>query len=162
MSNISRKNIYEYLEKYETVFSRKQADKIQLASEIFARINKKIVNLLVILCNQKNEKHHKDLFLNEFGMTDGESTAALCIAETLSRIPDEKTSELFINDHVIHKNWIQDIENISNASDDSTIRSLFAQSIRHGTNNQRSSGENLHGRDKKFQTLLPPSISHTL
>ena len=61
---------------------------------------------LVAGCRQRaDERSILDLFLAEFGLSNEEGIALMCISEALLRIPDDGTAEALIAEKIASANW---------------------------------------------------------
>lgn len=61
---------------------------------------------LVAGCRRRaKDRSVLDLFLQEFGLSNEEGVALLCISEALLRIPDESTAEALIAEKIASGNW---------------------------------------------------------
>ena len=61
---------------------------------------------LVAGCRARtNERSTLDLFLQEFGLSNEEGIALMCISEALLRIPDEDTAEALVAEKIASANW---------------------------------------------------------
>ncbi|PLW69645.1 bifunctional proline dehydrogenase/L-glutamate gamma-semialdehyde dehydrogenase PutA [Pseudohalioglobus lutimaris] len=61
---------------------------------------------LVKLCRE--DKHGKgtlDSFLEEFGLSNKEGVALMCLAEALLRVPDSRTADRLISEKILSGNW---------------------------------------------------------
>ena len=67
---------------------------------------------LVAGCRRRtSERSLLDMFLAEFGLSNEEGIALLCISEALLRIPDDGTAEALISEKIGTANWAQHIGN---------------------------------------------------
>ncbi len=65
---------------------------------------------LVRGCRQRTrERPLLDLFLQEFGLSNDEGIALMCISEALLRIPDKVTAEALIAERIASANWARHI-----------------------------------------------------
>ena len=55
------------------------------------------------------ERSLLDLFLQEFGLSNEEGIALLCISEALLRIPDDDTAEALIAEKIASANWVDHV-----------------------------------------------------
>ena len=61
---------------------------------------------LVAGCRARtSERSTLDLFLQEFGLSNEEGIALMCISEALLRIPDEDTAEALVAEKIASANW---------------------------------------------------------
>lgn len=54
---------------------------------------------------RRDERPFLDAFLQEFGLSNQEGIALMCIAEALLRIPDDDTADRLIAEHLSTGNW---------------------------------------------------------
>jgi len=52
-----------------------------------------------------DERPYLDAFLQEFGLSNQEGIALMCLAEALLRIPDDDTADRLIAEKITHGNW---------------------------------------------------------
>ncbi|MBM4217989.1 MAG: bifunctional proline dehydrogenase/L-glutamate gamma-semialdehyde dehydrogenase, partial [Gammaproteobacteria bacterium] len=52
-----------------------------------------------------DERPYLDAFLQEFGLSNKEGIALMCLAEALLRIPDDDTADRLIAEKIVHGNW---------------------------------------------------------
>ena len=65
---------------------------------------------LVAGCRRRaDERSLLDLFLQEFGLSNEEGIALMCISEALLRIPDDDTAEALIAEKVATANWVEHV-----------------------------------------------------
>ena len=65
---------------------------------------------LVAGCRRRaDERSVLDLFLQEFGLSNEEGIALMCISEALLRIPDDDTAEALIAEKVATANWAEHV-----------------------------------------------------
>lgn len=65
---------------------------------------------LVAGCRQRaDERSILDLFLQEFGLSNEEGIALMCISEALLRIPDDDTAEALIAEKIATANWAEHV-----------------------------------------------------
>ena len=50
-----------------------------------------------------------DAFLSEYGLSNNEGVALMCLAESVLRIPDKSTRDLMISEKLSEGNWIDHI-----------------------------------------------------
>ena len=53
----------------------------------------------------KEERGTLDAFMQEFGLTNQEGVALMCLAEALLRIPDSETQDMLIAEKMLSGNW---------------------------------------------------------
>ena len=65
---------------------------------------------LVAGCRRRaDERSILDLFLQEFGLSNEEGIALMCISEALLRIPDDDTAETLIAEKIATANWAEHV-----------------------------------------------------
>ena len=63
---------------------------------------------LVQACRARShERSLLDSFLQEFGLSNEEGIALMCLAESLLRVPDTRTAEELVADKLAHGNWTE-------------------------------------------------------
>ena len=50
-----------------------------------------------------------DKFLSEYGLTNDEGVALMCLAESVLRIPDDNTKDELISEKITNSNWVDHI-----------------------------------------------------
>ena len=50
-----------------------------------------------------------DKFLSEYGLTNDEGVALMCLAESVLRIPDDSTKDELISEKITNSNWVNHI-----------------------------------------------------
>ncbi len=61
---------------------------------------------LVQICRERKKDHSiLDLFLQEFGLSNQEGVALMCLAEALLRVPDSKTIDSLISEKIHSGDW---------------------------------------------------------
>ncbi|MEH6634549.1 MAG: bifunctional proline dehydrogenase/L-glutamate gamma-semialdehyde dehydrogenase PutA [Halioglobus sp.] len=79
------------------------------ASELDAERRASVLQQSIGLVEKCRAKSHKagtlDAFLQEFGLSNNEGIALMCLAEALLRVPDEKTASRLIAEKIQSGNW---------------------------------------------------------
>ncbi|GIX17064.1 MAG: bifunctional protein PutA [Rhodothalassiaceae bacterium] len=70
-----------------------------------ARIREDAIALIERSRAMRDEQGTLDVFLHEFGLTNEEGVALMCLAEALLRIPDDETRDLFIAEKIGVGDW---------------------------------------------------------
>jgi RHH-type proline utilization regulon transcriptional repressor/proline dehydrogenase/delta 1-pyrroline-5-carboxylate dehydrogenase len=65
------------------------------------------VELVKQVRDRRGEHSLLDTFLQEFGLSNDEGVALLCLAEALLRIPDSDTVDALIADKIVPSNWVE-------------------------------------------------------
>ena len=61
---------------------------------------------IVSNCRKDRNKTRLDNFFLEYGLSNQEGVALMCLAESLLRIPDNKTCDDIINEKIGGKRWL--------------------------------------------------------
>ena len=62
---------------------------------------------IILACRSNKDKRTKlDAFLSEYGLSNNEGVALMCLAESVLRIPDSKTRDLMISEKLSEGKWI--------------------------------------------------------
>ncbi len=69
------------------------------------RIREEAIALIERSRSMRDERGTLDVFLHEFGLTNEEGVALMCLAEALLRIPDPATQDLFIAEKIGIGDW---------------------------------------------------------
>ncbi|MGY8792518.1 MAG: bifunctional proline dehydrogenase/L-glutamate gamma-semialdehyde dehydrogenase PutA, partial [Gammaproteobacteria bacterium] len=63
---------------------------------------------LIQLCrNNKKQRTKLDVFMEEYGLSNAEGIALMCLAESLMRIPDNLTRDSLINEKLTSASWAE-------------------------------------------------------
>ena len=91
----------------------KYAEEHELVSELISKndwINNPDINqnasLIVENCRKDRNKTRLDSFFLEYGLSNQEGVALMCLAESVLRIPDKKTRDLIISEKLSAGSWI--------------------------------------------------------
>ena len=84
-------------------------DALDLSSDRRRRIQDHAVALIESCRNRRDEQSLLDAFLREFGLSNTEGVALMCLAEAALRIPDSKTLDTFISDILSRGDWAKHI-----------------------------------------------------
>jgi len=76
-----------------------------LDEEARARVGKTATEIVVNSRSMKEERGTLDAFLQEFGLSNQEGVALMCLAEALLRIPDAATQDMLIAEKLKSGNW---------------------------------------------------------
>ena len=68
-------------------------------------IEKDAVNIIKLCRERKSERTQLDAFLSEYGLSNNEGVALMCLAESLLRIPDSKTRNILISEKLSAGSW---------------------------------------------------------
>ena len=73
--------------------------------------NSKIVDNAKMIIDEcrvaKSERTMLDAFLSEYGLSNNEGVALMCLAESVLRIPDKSTRDLIITEKLSEGRWIE-------------------------------------------------------
>ena len=61
-------------------------------------ISKKTQSIIAYCRSNKNKRTKLDAFMEEYGLSNSEGIALMCLAESMMRIPDDKTRDALINE----------------------------------------------------------------
>ena len=70
-----------------------------------ASIEEDAVNIIKLCRDRKSERTQLDAFLSEYGLSNNEGVALMCLAESLLRIPDSKTRNILISEKLSAGSW---------------------------------------------------------
>ena len=63
---------------------------------------------LIQLCRDNKKQRTKlDFFMEEYGLSNSEGIALMCLAESLMRIPDNLTRDSLINEKLTSASWAE-------------------------------------------------------
>jgi RHH-type proline utilization regulon transcriptional repressor/proline dehydrogenase/delta 1-pyrroline-5-carboxylate dehydrogenase len=101
-----RMSINDYYFKNELDCINNLLDKLQITPQQDKSAQIIAENLITIIREKKINSLGVDSIMNEFKLSTVEGIALMCLAESLLRIPDEKTQDELIKDKIINGNWI--------------------------------------------------------
>ena len=94
----------------------KYRDEINLVSDLIDHndwINEKVISQnaeeIVKNCRQDRNKTRLDNFFLEYGLSNQEGVALMCLAESVLRIPDDNTKDELISEKITNSNWVDHI-----------------------------------------------------
>ena len=70
-----------------------------------ASIEEDAVNIIKLCRDRKSQRTQLDAFLSEYGLSNNEGVALMCLAESLLRIPDSKTRNILISEKLSAGSW---------------------------------------------------------
>ncbi len=76
---------------------------IKLSPTQFAKIKRDALHFVTAIRNSKGSAIEN--FMKEYGLTNDEGVAIMCLAESLLRIPDKKTAQALVEDKLKSKDW---------------------------------------------------------
>jgi RHH-type proline utilization regulon transcriptional repressor/proline dehydrogenase/delta 1-pyrroline-5-carboxylate dehydrogenase len=68
-------------------------------------ISKKTESIIAYCRSNKNKRTKLDAFMEEYGLSNSEGIALMCLAESMMRIPDDKTRDALINEKLTSAKW---------------------------------------------------------
>lgn len=114
MSISKRKNVVEGLSLAE-IAACKYHSEVELVNELLEDnvlsalqlqdIEGDAVNIVTIFRQQPEKQSMLDKFLQEYGLSNKEGVALMCLAEALLRVPDKETRDDLISDKIAPGNW---------------------------------------------------------
>ena len=93
-----------YLEKESTVLNT-LINSISITNEKRSEIQKKAKELVTEIRGDKTSVQFFDAIMLEYGLDNNEGILLMCLSESLLRIPDTETIDLFIKDKFSSANW---------------------------------------------------------
>ncbi len=100
---------------YQEIRIRKLADESQLVDELLGSlqlspaarqsIESAAEQLVEQVRARPREKSHLDAFMEEFGLSNEEGVALMCLAEALLRVPDSATADKLIEEKILSGDW---------------------------------------------------------
>ncbi|PHR59705.1 MAG: bifunctional proline dehydrogenase/L-glutamate gamma-semialdehyde dehydrogenase [Robiginitomaculum sp.] len=76
-----------------------------LDAEASEQIRKQAIELVVLARKQRRAKGMMESFLQEFGLSNKEGLALMCLAEALLRVPDGQTADALIAEKIASGDW---------------------------------------------------------
>ncbi len=105
MLNESRKQLRQHAYADEAQCVAQLFALTQINDTVSAAINKQAADLVSRSRQAKNKRGTLDAFLEEFGLSNREGVALMCLAEALLRIPDGDTADTLIAEKVHTGDW---------------------------------------------------------
>ena len=68
-------------------------------------ISKNTLSIISYCRTNKNKRTKLDAFMEEYGLSNSEGIALMCLAESMMRIPDDKTRDALINEKLTSAKW---------------------------------------------------------
>ena len=68
-------------------------------------IYKNTVSIISYCRSNKNKRTKLDAFMEEYGLSNAEGIALMCLAESMMRIPDDQTRDALINEKLTSAKW---------------------------------------------------------
>ena len=90
--------------------------------------------------NNKNQRTKLDVFMEQYGLSNSEGIALMCLAESLMRIPDNQTRDTLINEKLTSAKWSEHLGKAESFLVNSVTRGLtfskeFLRASNHASNN---------------------------
>ncbi len=79
-----------------------------------AKVRDKAIRIIETSRSMRDEQGTLDAFLHEFGLTNEEGVALMCLAEALLRIPDPETQDMLIAEKISLGDWKSHLGNTEN------------------------------------------------
>ncbi|RMF12906.1 MAG: bifunctional proline dehydrogenase/L-glutamate gamma-semialdehyde dehydrogenase PutA [Alphaproteobacteria bacterium] len=79
-----------------------------------ARVRDQAIRIIETSRTMRDEQGTLDAFLHEFGLTNEEGVALMCLAEALLRIPDPETQDMLIAEKISLGDWKSHLGNTEN------------------------------------------------
>ncbi len=108
-------NIFERKYTPEDVVVAELLNDNQLNSEQLQNIEDTAANLVQAFRDRPQKPDMLDSFLQEYGLSNQEGIALMCLAEALLRIPDKATRDDLIADKIAPRDWASHLGNASSA-----------------------------------------------
>ena len=90
--------------------------------------------------NNKNQRTKLDAFMEQYGLSNSEGIALMCLAESLMRIPDNQTRDALINEKLTSAKWSEHLGKaesflVNSATWGLTFSKEFLRASNHASNN---------------------------
>jgi RHH-type proline utilization regulon transcriptional repressor/proline dehydrogenase/delta 1-pyrroline-5-carboxylate dehydrogenase len=90
--------------------------------------------------SNKNQRTKLDAFMEQYGLSNSEGIALMCLAESLMRIPDNKTRDALINEKLTSAKWSEHLGKaesflVNSATWGLTFSKEFLRASNHASNN---------------------------
>ena len=90
--------------------------------------------------SNKNQRTKLDAFMEQYGLSNSEGIALMCLAESLMRIPDTKTRDALINEKLTSAKWSEHLGKaesflVNSATWGLTFSKEFLRASNHVSNN---------------------------
>jgi RHH-type proline utilization regulon transcriptional repressor/proline dehydrogenase/delta 1-pyrroline-5-carboxylate dehydrogenase len=102
---------------WDSLDLKKYADEAELLTQVCGlsslsveereQIRAQAVELVELARKQRRRKGMMESFLQEFGLSNKEGLALMCLAEALLRVPDEDTADALIAEKISSGNWAE-------------------------------------------------------
>ncbi|MEP5766404.1 MAG: bifunctional proline dehydrogenase/L-glutamate gamma-semialdehyde dehydrogenase PutA [Halieaceae bacterium] len=105
----SLSDLRKHLRETTSADEKQVVDGLLAASELSAERRDKILQHSITMVEHCRARSHKagtlDAFLQEFGLSNNEGIALMCLAEALLRVPDEETADRLIAEKIQSGDW---------------------------------------------------------
>ncbi|MFQ5634545.1 MAG: bifunctional proline dehydrogenase/L-glutamate gamma-semialdehyde dehydrogenase PutA [Gammaproteobacteria bacterium] len=78
---------------------------LKLSPSARQRVEQAAVHLVEQVRARPREKSHLDAFMEQFGLSNEEGVALMCLAEALLRVPDRATADALIEEKILSGEW---------------------------------------------------------
>lgn len=126
----------------------KFADEQELAKLLLAEsyflddpeISRNTESIIQFCRNNKSRRTKLDAFMEQYGLSNSEGIALMCLAESLMRIPDNQTRDALINEKLTSAKWSEHLGKaesflVNSATWGLTFSKEFLQASSHASNN---------------------------
>ncbi|MGB2161450.1 MAG: bifunctional proline dehydrogenase/L-glutamate gamma-semialdehyde dehydrogenase PutA [Gammaproteobacteria bacterium] len=103
-------------------------------------ISRNTESIIQFCRNNKSRRTKLDAFMEQYGLSNSEGIALMCLAESLMRIPDNQTRDALINEKLTSAKWSEHLGKaesflVNSATWGLTFSKEFLQASRHASNN---------------------------
>lgn len=103
-------------------------------------ISRNTESIIQFCRNNKSRRTKLDAFMEQYGLSNSEGIALMCLAESLMRIPDNQTRDALINEKLTSAKWSEHLGKaesflVNSATWGLTFAKEFLQASSHASNN---------------------------
>ncbi len=103
-------------------------------------ISRNTESIIQFCRNNKSRRTKLDAFMEQYGLSNSEGIALMCLAESLMRIPDNQTRDALINEKLTSAKWSEHLGKaesflVNSATWGLTFSKEFLQASSHASNN---------------------------
>ena len=103
-------------------------------------ISRNTESIIQFCRNNKSRRTKLDAFMEQYGLSNSEGIALMCLAESLMRIPDNQTRDALINEKLTSAKWSEHLGKaesflVNSATWGLTFSKEFLQVSSHASNN---------------------------
>ena len=103
-------------------------------------ISRNTKSIIQFCRNNKSRRTKLDAFMEQYGLSNSEGIALMCLAESLMRIPDNQTRDALINEKLTSAKWSEHLGKaesflVNSATWGLTFSKEFLQASSHASNN---------------------------